>query len=292
MILEGKRCVVTGASSGIGLATAEGLAGLGADVVIVARDAVRGEAALGSVSEAGPGTATLHLADLSVQSEVRRLAAELLDAYPRIDVLVNNAGGLFERRTSTPDGLELTFALNHLAYFLLTELLRERLVASAPARIINVSSMAHRLGKLDWDDLQSERRYRPFFVYANSKLANILFTRELARRLQGTGVTANAMHPGAVASRFGENGGALMRMSYRAGKLFMRTPEHGADTVVWLASAPEIEGVSGSYFDSRKRCSPSRRARDREAAARLWRESERLVAASESAVAASESAES
>src|SRR6185503_14947145 len=218
--IKSKICVITGATSGIGLETADALAALGARLVLIGRDQARGNAALARLRNRTPDVeAQIHCADLSRLTEIRQLA-ETLRALPRIDVLINNAGAMFTRREVTADGLERTFATNHMAYFLLTELLRERLVASAPARIVNVASDAHRRAWLDFDDLQGEKRYSGMNAYGRSKLCNILFTRELARRLAGTGVTANCLHPGFVASRFGDESGGLMSWVIKLGKNF------------------------------------------------------------------------
>ena len=272
-------CVVTGATSGIGEEIALGLARAGARVVVVGRRRERGEATLERIRREVAGAAPdLLLADLSVQAEIRTLATRLLERYPAIRVLVNNAGIVNLRRELTADGLEATFAVNHLGSFLLTTLLLDRLRASAPARIVNVASDAHRFGRLDLADLQNERSYRSMRVYGQSKAANLLFTQELARRLAGSGVTVNAMHPGAVATRLGQQNGAFARVLTRALSVFFRTPAQGADTAIWLATAPELEGVSGRYFTSRREHEPSPHARDPEVARRLFEESERLTA--------------
>ena len=272
-------CVVTGATSGIGEEIALGLTRAGARVVVVGRRRERGEATLERIRREVAGAAPdLLLADLSVQAEIRTLAARLLERYPAIRVLVNNAGIVNLRRELTADGLEATFAVNHLGSFLLTTLLLDRLRASAPARVVNVASDAHRFGRLDLADLQNERSYRSMRVYGQSKAANLLFTQELARRLAGSGVTVNAMHPGAVATRLGQQNGAFARVLTRALSVFFRTPAQGADTAVWLATALELEGVSGRYFTSRREHVPAPHARDPEVARRLFEESERLTA--------------
>jgi NAD(P)-dependent dehydrogenase (short-subunit alcohol dehydrogenase family) len=276
-LMRGKTCIVTGASAGIGKSTARALAARGANVVLVCRDRLRGDIAMREVASQGSGTVKLFIADLSSQRDIRRVAREILDAHPRIDVLVNNAGGIFGQRQITADGLELTFALNHLAYFLLTSLLLERIVASAPARIINVSSGAHQLGRLDWNNLQGESSYSPLRVYGLSKLANILFTYELARRLAGTGVTVNCMHPGGVATNFGATAPGLIKRFFGLFRPLLRTPEQGADTIVWLATARELEGVTGKYFHDRKDTRSSKISYDEQAARRLWIESARMV---------------
>ncbi|HEX7241050.1 MAG TPA: SDR family oxidoreductase [Longimicrobiaceae bacterium] len=272
--MDGRVCVVTGATTGIGLATALGLARLGARVGIVGRNRERAEAARAAVArEAGPERVDLFLADLSSQAEVRRLAGELRARYGRLDVLVNNAAAYTRRRALTVDGIETQLAVNHLAPFLLTRLLLDPLRAGAPSRVVTVSSEAHRGARLDWGDLQGERMYNGVRAYARSKLANLLFTRELARRTAGTGVTANAAHPGVVGTELLFGGWAPLRLL----KPFLRTPEKGADTSVWLAASPEVEGVSGAYFRDRREIRPSEAALDDSAAARLWKASEELT---------------
>ncbi len=247
--MHGKVIVITGATSGIGQVAAERLAAMGARLVLVARDEARGEAALTRLAERAPGLAhTIHYADLSRLAEMRRVATEIAAAEPRIDVLINNAGALFNSRHLTEDGLERTFALNHMAYFVLTHGLRERLAASAPAK-----------------------------VYGRSKLCNILYTRELAHRLAGTGITANCLHPGFVATRFGDESGRVFSHVIRIAKLFAISPEKGADTIVHLAASPEVADVSGGYFYKRRPATPSDEARDAAAARRLWEESTRLA---------------
>jgi NAD(P)-dependent dehydrogenase (short-subunit alcohol dehydrogenase family) len=277
--IEGKTCVITGATSGIGLTTARALAALGVRLVLVGRDRARGDAALADLRARAPRLqAEIHYADLSHLDEARRLGAELSAALPRIDILINNAGALFQRRSVTTDGLERTFELNHMAYFVLTEALRQRLIASAPARIVNVASEAHRGAKLDFDDLQLERNYRGLTAYNRSKLCNILFTRELARRLAGSGVTANCLHPGFVATRFGDENGGLFRVGLSLAKrLFAISPEQGALTSVYVATSPESEGITGKYFDKCAPATPSPAAADDAAARRLWEESARLA---------------
>jgi NAD(P)-dependent dehydrogenase (short-subunit alcohol dehydrogenase family) len=269
--VHGKVCILTGGTSGIGRETAVSLAALGARLALICRDARRGEETVAEIAErTGHREATVHLADLSVQRDVRRVAAELLARYPRIDVLVNNAGVVNLRRTLTEDGIEAVFATNHLAYFLLTLLLLGRLRVSAPARIVNVASEAHRFGHLDFDDLGNARRYRAMRVYGQSKLANILFTYELARRLAGSAVTANCVHPGAVGTRLGHNNGTVARLLAVALRPFFRTPAEGADTSIWLASSPDVEGVTGGYFVRRKPKRSSAATYDEATARRLW----------------------
>jgi retinol dehydrogenase 12 len=276
--MQGTTCMITGASSGIGRATALALAGMGARMVLICRDRGRGEETMAEiVAKTGNSDVWLLLADLSSQAEVRRVAADFLASDRPLHVLINNAGVVNLQRTVTVDGIESTFAVNHLAYFLLTELLLDRLRRSAPARIVNVASDAHKFGALDFDDLGNERRYRAMRVYGQSKLANILFTNELAQRLEGSGVTANSLHPGAVATGLGKNNGAWARALIALLRPFFRTPDNGAATSVYLASSPEVEGVSGKYFANCRQHRPSRAAQDPDAARRLWDISERLV---------------
>jgi NAD(P)-dependent dehydrogenase (short-subunit alcohol dehydrogenase family) len=276
--MHGKTCMITGASSGIGRATALELARSGATLVLVCRDRTRGEATVAEIAEQTANReVTLLLADLGVQREIRRLADEFLATDRPLHVLVNNAGIVNLQRTVTADGIETTFAVNHLGYFLLTNLLLERLCRSAPARIVNVASDAHKFGALDFDDLGNQRRYRAMRVYGQSKLANILFTAELARRCAGSGVTANSLHPGAVATGLGTNNGAWARRLIALLRPFFRTPENGAATSVYLASSPAVEGVSGKYFANCREKRPSRAAQDAAAARRLWEVSARLT---------------
>ena len=276
--LRGKTCLVTGATSGIGEQIALGLAREGARVALVGRTRERGEASAERIRrESGSSEVELLLADLASQAEVRSLAERVLVRFPSLHVLVNNAGIANLRRETTADGLEATFAVNHLAYFQLTLLLLERLRASAPARVVNVSSDAHKFGRLDFGDLQSERRYRGMKVYGRSKTANILFTRELARRLEGSGVTVNCLHPGAVATRLGQQNGAFARVLTGVLRPFFRTPAQGADTAVWLASDPALEGATGGYYYSRRERQPAAHARDAASAARLFDVSAGLV---------------
>jgi len=281
--MTGKTVVITGATSGIGLETAVALAGAGARVVITGRDRARGEAAVKDIQRrSGSQAVELVVFDLGDLASVRAGAGEILARCPRIDVLVNNAGIVLSDRRVTPDGLEATFAVNHLGPFLLTELLLDRLKASAPARIVNVASTAHKGARrgLDFDDLQSERAYRALNVYSKSKLANIYFTTELARRLAGTGVTANSLHPGTVATGYGRDGDTkgVFAFGLKVIKPFILSPERGARTSVFLASAPEVAEVTGAYFLRRKQATPTRVARSTEAASRLWEVSEKLIA--------------
>jgi NAD(P)-dependent dehydrogenase (short-subunit alcohol dehydrogenase family) len=261
--MAGRTVLVTGASSGIGKATAIGLAAMGAHLVIVGRDTRRTETAAREIRAAGTGEVGIFLADLSEQSQVRRLAGDVLQQLAHVDVLVNNAGGCWDTRHVTGDGLERTFALNHLAPFLLTQLLLDRLKHSSAARVVTVSSNAHRLGLIDFDDLQGERAYSGARAYNQSKLANLLFTSELARRLAGTSVTANAAHPGMVSTSFGaEDPGRLQRQLVPFIRPFMKTPARGAETSIHLA-APQLEQTTGRYFANRRPATSSPVSRDR-----------------------------
>ncbi len=276
--MEGKTCVVTGATSGIGRAAALELARQGARVVVVARDAGRGRETAGEIERtAGRGRAALLVADLASLSEVRRLASEIVGAAPRLDVLVNNAGAIHMERRLTADGHEATFAVNHLAGFLLTSLLLPHLRASAPARVVNVASAAHLGGHIEFGDLMGEKGYAGWKAYAQSKLANVLFTYELARRLGTNGVSANCLHPGVVATGFGKNRNGLFSVGVRMAAPFLLSPRKGAETAVYLASSREVEGTTGKYF---AKCRPARsspESNDPEVARRLWEVSERLA---------------
>ena len=270
--MKGKTVVITGGTSGIGLAAAHALARRGARLVVVGRDPDKAEATLVTLRRVGPeADHAIHLADLSSVADTARVGAVIAASEPRIDVLANNAGAVFDRRIVTSEGFEKTFALNHLGYAGLTEALRGSLEAAAPSRIVNTSSIAHRFGRLDWADLQNARRYRGMMVYCQSKLLNILFTRELARRLAGTGVTANCFHPGFVASRFGDESTGPMRSLFGLGKsLFAISPKQGAETLIHLAASPTVEGQTGGYYVRSKRAELSKAAQDDAAARRLW----------------------
>jgi NAD(P)-dependent dehydrogenase (short-subunit alcohol dehydrogenase family) len=275
--MSGKVVLITGGTSGIGKATANALAAMGARVVAIGRDEEKGERAVEEIRRDTGGEVSLMLADLAVQADIRRLAEEFRERHDRLDVLVNNAGLVQSKRIETPDGIETQLAINHLAPFLLTNLLLDLLKASAPSRIVTVSSDAHRWAKLDLDDLQSRKRYRGMQVYGTTKLANILFTRELAERLEDTDVTANAMHPGGVNTNFGNNQRGPMSLLFRAFKPFMRTPEQGADTLIYLASSPEVEGMTGKYVADRKMKVASDAAYDETLQKKLWEASEELT---------------
>ena len=278
--MAGQTVLVTGGTGGIGKATATGLAAMGARVGITGRDIARTRAAAADIAAASGNPAVDPFpADMSSQAEVRRLAREVLAAYPRLDVLVNNVGGFWATRHVTADGLERTFAVNHLAPFLLTGLLLDRLTASAPARIVTVSSGAHATGKINFGDLQGERRYSAQQAYSQSKLANILFTYELARRLDGTSVTATAAHPGVVRTGFAaEDPPPIWKLFLPLIRLFLKTPQKGAATSIYLASSPEVDGVTGTYFADCKPKASSPASHDTAAAARLWQISVDLVA--------------
>lgn len=278
MTMQGQICLITGGTNGIGKSTAHELARMGATVVIVGRDAQKTAQVVEEIrATSGNNTVDSLLADLSSQQDVRRLANEFKRKYSRLHVLLNNAGGVFMQRQLSVDGIEMTFALNHLAYFLLTNLLLDTVKASAPARIINVSSNAHSGGKIEFDNLQGERDYHAS-AYGNSKLANILFTMELARRLEGTGVTVNALHPGFVSTGFGKNNpGFLMKIMRVVVPLIARSPEKGAETSIYLASSPEVQGITGKYFVDCKASQPAAQATDSAVARKLWDVSAEIV---------------
>jgi NAD(P)-dependent dehydrogenase (short-subunit alcohol dehydrogenase family) len=275
----GKVCIVTGSSSGIGKETAAELAKMGAVVVMIARNRERGEAAMQEIIRRYPAAVLdLLIANLAVTSEIKRVATEFRAKYSRLDVLINNAGGVSGKRTLTPDGLEETFAINYLAPFLLTHELMDKLLSSVPSRVIVVSSTAHNMGKVDMNDLQSEKRFSPLGTYANAKLMSVMFTYELARRLSRTGVTVNVLHPGFVASNFG-SGSRAIRFLYRIARPFEISSRKGAQTSIYLASSPEVEGVSGEYF---YRCRPKKSSKasyDLEKQRGLWSATESILAA-------------
>jgi retinol dehydrogenase 14 len=278
--MTGRVCVITGATRGIGRATAQGLARQGATILLICRREQDGEEVSRELTPHAAEPPEVVTADLSSQASIRSAAAEIRQRHPRLHVLINNAGVFTRRREVTVDGLEMQFAVNHLAYFLLTNLLLDRLKSGSPARIINVSSAAHGGADLNFHELQGERGYDGSQAYSQSKLANVLFTYELARRLRGSGVTANCLHPGVIATKLLADymgvpvaGGALART-------FGASPAKGAETVVYLASSPEVEGVSGRYFVNRKAVASSRQSYDEVAARRLWEISEQLTGSS------------
>lgn len=275
--------LITGATNGIGKAAARAIAAQGGQVVIVGRDRQKTEATVAELRQAaGHPHIDYLLADLSSLAEVRGLAQEFSARHSRLDVLVNNAGAFFSRRLQTVDGLEMTFALNHLSYFLLTNLLLDTLKASAPARVVNVSSGAEAGARVDWEDLQMTRKYSGFQAYALSKRCNLYFTFELARRLQGAGVTVNAMHPGSVATGFWTNPlGRMNRLLSPLIRLTMRSPEKAAETVVYLATSPQAAETTGKYFVDKRVKNPSRAAQDQAAAQRLWQISVQLTSLSQ-----------
>jgi len=275
--MENKLCVVTGANSGIGFETTKALAKKGAYLVMVCRNEEKAETARQKIiQETGHSGIEIVLCDFAIQREIRKAAEELKKQFDKIDVLINNHGFLASGRNETISGLEETFAVNHIGYFLFTNLLLGQLKAASSARIINVASEAHRYGEFDPDNLQLKTGFMPFKAYSNSKLFNILFTKELADRLSNTSVTANCLHPGVVGSNFGQSGSWLMSILYTIGKPFMRSNKKGAETSIYLASSDEVENVSVGYFKNKKKTTPARAARDPEAAKKLWEISEEL----------------
>ncbi|MGC1922648.1 MAG: SDR family oxidoreductase [Pseudolabrys sp.] len=280
--MRGKTVVITGGTSGIGEVAAVALAKMGARIVLVARDKSRGDATLARLRDITPDVAhSVYFADLLRLAEMKRVAAEIADHEPRIDVLINNAGALFAKRRLTEDGLERTFALNHMAYFVMTVGLRERLLASGLARIINTASAAHQGATLDFEDLQSAKSFGGRKAYGRSKLCNILFTREFARRLQGTGVTANCLHPGFVATRFGDQSGGLISRLIWLAKFSAISPAQGAETVIYLASSPDVAKATGQYFYKSMPVRPSSWAEDDRSALLLWQRSAALAGMNE-----------
>jgi len=276
--MQGRICLITGGTNGIGKSIALALAEMGATVVIVGRDAQKTSQVVEEIRLAsGNNKVDSFLADLSSQADVRRLADEFKSRYSQLNILLNNVGAVFMHRQLSVDGVEMTFALNHLASFLLTHSLLDTIRASAPARVISVSSDAHASGKIEFDNLQSERGYSPR-AYDNSKLANILFTMELARRLGGAGVTVNVLHPGFVSTGFGKNNPGLLMKIFRAVvPLIARSPEKGAETSIYLASSAEVQGITGKYFVDRKETKPAPQATDMVVARRLWDVSAEMV---------------
>jgi NAD(P)-dependent dehydrogenase (short-subunit alcohol dehydrogenase family) len=282
IVMDGKVCMVTGANSGIGEATAQGLANLGATVVMVCRSRERGKEALDEIKQkSGNEDIYLLVADLASQAAIRTLAEDFISEYSALHVLINNAGIIPRKRMVTVDGLETQFAVNHLAPFLLTNLLVDVLKSSAPARVVTVASDMHRGAIIDFDDLQSARSYRPLRVYSRTKLANVLFTYELARKLEGTEVTANCLHPGVVATKLLADGMGLPRALKSTTKLIGSGPEKGAKTSIYLATSPEVEGVSGKYFVKQKPVESSKISYDESLAGRLWKRSAELTGLSE-----------
>lgn len=276
--MQGKTVVITGATSGIGEVAACQLAQAGARIVLIARDRARATQTLQRLESIAPGrNHTAHYANLSRLTEMKRVAEAIAASEAQIDVLMNNAGALFATRQVTGDALELTFATNHIAYFVVTQLLLERIKATPGARIVCTASDAHKRAKLDFTDLTLEKGFSGFAMYSRSKLMNILFTRELARRLEGTGVTANCLHPGFVNTRFGEGGGGLMSLALKGAKKFALTPQEGAKTLVYLATSTDVAGVSGKYFHDCKPVAPTLEAQSDADARRLWEVSARLA---------------
>ncbi len=276
--MAGRNCLITGSTRGIGFYTARALALKGAHVILVGHNEAHGEQALERIGEAvGEGAASFFLADLSAQDQIQRLARDVQNRYAHLEVLVNNVGAIFAKRQESVDGIEMTLALNHLSYFALTGLLLDMLKGSAPARIVNVSSDAHHRAEMNFEDLQFKERYSSFKTYAQSKLANLLFTYELARRLEGSKVTVNALHPGFVNSHLYRQMGILRPVVKLIGFLIGKSAEEGAETSIYVASSPEVEGVSGKYFVDREPVSSSPASYDTEAARRLWKISQDLT---------------
>ncbi len=269
--------LITGATNGIGLETALGLAKTGAQLILIARDPAKGERVVGDIkAKTGNPAIDLLIADLGRQASIREVATQVLERYPRLDVLVNNAGGVFNPRTTTADGIETTWAVNHLAYFLLTHLLLDRLKTSAPARVVSVSSAAHLGGAINLEDPEFKNGgYTAWGAYSQSKLANILFTKELARRLAGTNVTANCVHPGMVATGFGRQTMGWLSPILNLAMRFGRRPDQGAATSIYLATSPDVAGVTGEYFADLKPARLDPKAKDAELAGKLWALSER-----------------
>jgi len=279
MPMANKVVLITGGTGGIGKATSIGLARLGARIGITGRDRARAEQAAADIRTASGNPAVdAFAADMTSQAEVRRLAVAVLAAYPRLDVLVNNVGGFWAHRHLTADGLERTFALNYLAPFLLTSLLLDRLTSSAPARVVTVSSGAQAMGRIAFDDLQGTRNYSGQRAYSQSKLASVMFTNELARRLAGTGVTANCLHPGVVRTNFGsEDQARFFAVISRVTLPLLKTPAQGAQTAIYLASSPDMDGITGQFFANRKLKTANKAAYDTDLTARLWQVSADLV---------------
>jgi NAD(P)-dependent dehydrogenase (short-subunit alcohol dehydrogenase family) len=275
--MNNKLCIVTGANSGIGFETSKALAQKGAFLIMVCRNEEKAQAAKEEIiRETNNHGIEIVLCDFSIQSEIRAAAEEIKSKYDQVDVLINNHGFLASGRRETVDGLEETFAVNHIGYFMFTNLLLDHLKAADNARIINVASEAHRVGEFDPDNLQLNEGFKPFKAYGNSKLFNILFTKALAERLTDTNVTANCLHPGVVGSNFGQSGNWLMRLAYTVGKPFMISSQKGAETPIYLATSDEVTDVNGAYFKNKKVSTPTKTARNKEAAKKLWDMSEKL----------------
>jgi len=270
--MNGKICMVTGATSSIGEVTARELAKQGATVIVVGRNPEKCMATVNKIQQQTCNSnVDFILAELSSQKEIRQLAQQFQSRYQRLDVLVNNAGAVYLKRKESIDGIEMTFAVNCLSHFLLTNLLLDTLKASAPARIINVSALLHKRAKIDFNDLENRKNYRGWNVYMQTKLANLLFTYELSRRLNSTGVTVNALHPGVLASNLGMNNSGIMRLIKSLVNVLLTSPEKGALTMIYLASSPEVEGITGKYFIKKKATASSKASYDKDAASRLWR---------------------
>ena len=272
--MTGKVCIVTGANSGIGFAAARALAEMSAEVAMICRDKERGREAVAKIEKAAGTAPRLFIADLGLMDDVRRVAGELNDAYPKIHVLLNNAGVLRRHREVNAEGREMTWAINHLGPFLMTNLLLDHIKAAAPARIVNVASTAHKSGHINFEDLEAKQKYAMWPVYSQSKLANILFTKELNKRLDGTGVTANALHPGVVATNLFTGAAGFFAPIIL---LFLINPEVGAHTSIYLATSSEVDGISGKYFARAAPAPTAAAARDMEVAARLWQVSEQMT---------------
>lgn len=275
--MKNKICIITGASSGMGLATAVSLAGMGANLGLVCRNKLKGESVVKNIIEKTRNNKIeLFIADLSSLKEIKNLASAIQAKFPRIDVLINNAGAINPDRIVTVDGYETTFAVNHLAYFCLTNLLLDHLKVSPKARIVNVASQAAMIGKIDLNDLQLEKKYSPTKAYANSKLANIMFTYELARKIEGSNITANCLHPGGVRTNFGKDLKGIAGFIFKKFGGLMRTAEKGAETIIWLASSQEVQKISGKYFKDKKEIKSPKLSYDQQMQKDLWDVSNKL----------------
>ena len=275
--MKNKVCLITGATSGMGLATAVHLAEMGASLALVCRNKSKGDAVLKRIIDTTKNDKIkLFIADLSSQKEIKTLAVQLKENYPVIDVLINNAGAIFKERTTTVDGLERSFALNHIAYFSLTGLLLDNLKAASEARIVNVASQASMMGTINFDDLQYEKSFKPFKVYAQSKLANIMFTYFLAEKIKNTNITVNCLHPGVVRTGFGKEVSGIWGFVFKQMAKLLRSAEKGAETIIWLASAKEIKYVSGKYFKDKKEIKSPKISYNKELQQKLWAKSEEI----------------